>query len=257
MAWCPFAKRMNIAPGSSDPRIDVVGAILHVDAGNNASLFRYFNGPSNGIESHFHIRKDGVIEQYRNTGYEADANYKANSFYEGGRRKGYVSIETQGFEHGEWTPAQMESIKRLLVWLSNRHDFPLRECRDPRDPGVGYHTLFGAPSAWTPVSKSCPGPDRKRQFHGTLVPWFKNPEEDDISAKDVWNEDLPELDGRTDRKTLKAKHLLAQTHNRVGRVEKAVKALAKGFPAEVQEAVEAALAESVEFDVTIAPKDGE
>lgn len=172
MAWYPKAVRREIRPGANDPAIKVVGAILHVDAGNASSLFGYFNGPSDGIESHFHVRKDGVVEQYRDTGYEADANYKANNFIEGGVRKGYVSIETQGYEAGEWTPAQLDAIKALLKWLAATHDFPLRKCRDPRDPGVGFHTLFGAPSAWTPVSKSCPGPDRKRQFERVLVPWF-------------------------------------------------------------------------------------
>lgn len=172
MAWYPKAVRREIAPGANDPAIRVVGAILHVDAGNASSLFNYFNGPSGGIESHFHIRKDGVVEQYRDTGREADANYKANSFLDGDVRKGYVSVETQGLEAGEWTPEQVAAIKALLSWLSATHGFPLRKCRDPRDPGVGFHTLFGAPSAWTPVSKSCPGPDRKRQFERVLVPWF-------------------------------------------------------------------------------------
>lgn len=173
MAWYPKARKKEIRPGSNDPKIKVVGAILHVDAGNSSSLYTYFNGPSNGIESHFHVRKDGVVEQYRNTGYEADANYKANSFVEGGVRKGYVSIETQGLEHGEWNAKQMAAIKELLLWLSETHGFPLDKCSDPKDPGVGYHTLFGAPGPWTPVSKSCPGPDRKRQFQDELVPWMR------------------------------------------------------------------------------------
>lgn len=174
MAWYPNARKREIRPGSNDPRIRVVGAILHVDAGNAESLFDYFDGPSGGIESHFHVRRDGTVEQYRNTGYEADANFKANSFLDDGVRKGYVSIETQGLEDGEWTGRQMRSIKDLLTWLADTHGFPLRECRNAKDPGVGYHTLFGAPGPWTPVAKSCPGPDRKRQFRDVLVPWFKD-----------------------------------------------------------------------------------
>lgn len=173
MALCPFAKLELIAPGSNDPAIQVVGAILHVDAGNAYDLHDYFNGPSNGIESHFHIAKDGTIFQYRHTGYEADANLKANSFYADGVRKGFVSIETQGYGTGEWTAAQLASIKRLLAWLAETHDFPLEVCDTPFSPGVGFHTLFGSPSEWTPVSKSCPGEDRKKQFYAVLVPWMK------------------------------------------------------------------------------------
>lgn len=172
MAWYPFANKKIINPGPNDPPIIVVGAILHVDAGDSESLFNYFRDKSGGIESHFFVKKNGTVEQYRDTGYEADANLKANSFVVGGLRFGFVSIETQGLEKGQWTTYQLTAIKQLLTWLSNTHDFPLKVCTNPRGPGVGYHTLFGAPGPWTPVAKSCPGPDRVRQFNDVLVPWF-------------------------------------------------------------------------------------
>jgi hypothetical protein len=172
MAWYPLADKQVIAPGPNDPPIQPVGAILHVDAGNASSLFSLFNGPSNGIESHFFIPKVGPIQQYRDTAYEADANLKANSFIHNGVRCGFVSIETQGLEAGEWTTYQLAQIKTLLKWLSETHNFPLSVCKGPFDPGVGYHTMFGAPGPWTPVAKTCPGPDRIRQFNAVLVPWF-------------------------------------------------------------------------------------
>ncbi|MGH3812685.1 MAG: N-acetylmuramoyl-L-alanine amidase [Pseudonocardiaceae bacterium] len=122
--------------------------------------------------------------QYRDTTWQADANYNANDFA--------VSIETQGFEAGEWTTAQLDAIKALLTWLHHTHGIPLRRCAAPFDAGVGYHTLFGAPSAWTPVAKSCPGPDRKRQFHQLLEPWMRGgaptpPPEDDVNLDDIIN----------------------------------------------------------------------
>jgi hypothetical protein len=173
MAWYPGAVKKEIRPGSSDPPINVIGVILHVDAGNASSLFRYFNGPSGGIESHFHIPKSGSPEQYRNTGYEADANYKANSFISNGKRYGFISVETQGLERGEWNDHQISEIKKLLLWANKTHGVPLRRCPAWNQGGVGYHTMWGAPSQWTPVSKSCPGPDRIRQFNNVLVPWMK------------------------------------------------------------------------------------
>lgn len=172
MAWYPLANKKPIQPGPNDPPITVIGAILHVDAGDAKSLFNYFNGPSNGIESHFHIPKVGPVEQYRDTHYEADANLKGNSFLSGGRLYGYISIETQGLAKGEWNAHQIENIKSVLKWASETHNFPLRVCKTPQDPGVGYHTLFGSPSAWTPEAKVCPGYDRIRQFNNVLVPWF-------------------------------------------------------------------------------------
>jgi N-acetylmuramoyl-L-alanine amidase len=162
---CPFAKHRIIPPGSNDPTIKPRVAILHVDAGDNPSLFEFFRDRSGGIESHFHIAKTGTIEQYRDIYHQADANRDANDFA--------VSIETQGFGAGEWNDAQLASIKRLLVWLNTEAGIPLRQVERWDGSGVGYHTLFGAPSHWTPVAKSCPGPDRKRQFHNVIVPWMK------------------------------------------------------------------------------------
>lgn len=173
MAWYPLAHRRPISPGPNDPPITVIGAILHVDAGNSADLYEYFNGPSDGIESHFHVPKAGDVLQYRDTHYEADANLKGNAFLQGGRRLGYVSIETQGLAKGEWNGHQLANIKALLKWLSETHNFPLQVCASSTSPGVGYHVMWGAPSAWTPYSKVCPGPDRVRQFEQVLTPWFK------------------------------------------------------------------------------------
>lgn len=173
MAWYPLATRRPIAPGPNDPPIQIIGAILHVDAGDSADLFNYFNGPSKGIESHFHVPKAGPVLQYRDTHYEADANLKGNSFLSNGRRLGYVSIETQGLAKGEWNAHQLANIKAVLKWLSETHNFPLQVCASSSSPGVGYHVMWGAPSAWTPSNKVCPGPDRVRQFEQVLTPWFR------------------------------------------------------------------------------------
>lgn len=162
---CPFAKPLLIPAGENDPPIKPRLAILHVDAGNAESLYLYFRDRSGGIESHFHVRLDGVIEQYRNIYYQADANLDANDFA--------VSIETQGYGGGKWNAAQLKSIKRLLKWLNSEAGIPLTKCQTWNGSGVGYHVLFGAPGPWTPVAKSCPGPLRIAQFNNDLIPWMK------------------------------------------------------------------------------------
>ena len=179
MPLCPFATHRLIPPGSSDPRITPRVAILHVDAGDADSLYTYFRDRSGGIESHFHVKKTGEIEQYRDTNYQADANHRANDFA--------VSIETQGYGAGKWTDAQLASIKRLLRWLHDVHP-AIRLAKVDRwdGAGIGYHVQFGAPGAWTPVAKSCPGPDRINQFHTVIVPWLNAgaTEEDDMTDDD-------------------------------------------------------------------------
>lgn len=164
MAVYGGATQKLIPPGSNDPRIKPRVAILHVDARNADSLHAYFRDRSGGVESHFHVKLDGTVEQYRDTGWQADANHLANDFA--------VSIETQGYGDGAWTKAQLESIKGLLSWLHKEHGIPLAKCPTWDGAGVGYHVQFGAPGPWTPAIKSCPGPRRIRQFHEVLVPWM-------------------------------------------------------------------------------------
>lgn len=187
MALSKLAVHRLIPAGSNDPRLAVIdGVVLHVDAGNADSLYAYFNGPSGGIESHFFIKRDGTIEQYRDTQYEADANYDGNSYVgTDGKLHGLISIETQGYGNGEWTPQQLASIKRLLIELSDVHGFPLRKIPAWNGRGVGYHTMWGAPSHWTPVAKTCPGPDRIKQYDTVLVPWF--PHAHDLNKLDPFS----------------------------------------------------------------------
>lgn len=176
MTVYPNAIRRLIPAGENDPEIIPVGVVLHVDAGNAFSLFNWFNGPSGGIESHGHIRKDGVLEQYRIFEREADAQSAGNSWIgEDGRRYGFISLETQGTMLGYWTRAQKQTIKEFLRWSAAKYEFPLAQVHYPQPPslavgGVGYHSLF---KIWNPLSKSCPGPKRIAWFNQKLVPWMK------------------------------------------------------------------------------------
>src|SRR5690606_37281744 len=135
MARAPFASGRPI-PSKTDLKIVPIGVILHVDGGNARSLYHWFNGPSGGIESHFHVDRDGHVEQYRDTEQEADANYKGNSFIldvdlpemgiRKGTRVGFISVETQGYASGEWTGAQLDAIKRILTFAHDEHRIPLK-----------------------------------------------------------------------------------------------------------------------------------
>jgi hypothetical protein len=161
MSLCPFAEHKLIEPGSNDPRIKARAAILHIAVTDAWSLFDYFKHRSGGVESHFYVTWRGKIEQYRDTDYQADANYRANDFA--------VSVETQGWAGGRWNRAQRRAIKRLLVWLHEEHGIPLRKIQRWYGSGVGYHSQY---PEWSPVAKSCPGPERTLQFHNELVPWM-------------------------------------------------------------------------------------
>ena len=160
----PQAIIKNIPPGANDPAITPRLAILHVAVSEGASLHDYFATRSGGVESHFYVRRDGTVEQYRSIYFQADANLDANDFA--------VSVETQGMGAGEWTAEQLTAIKRLLVWLHKTAGVPYEVCQTWDGHGVGYHVMFGAPGPWTPSAKTCPGPDRIKQFKTTLTRWL-------------------------------------------------------------------------------------
>lgn len=154
---------VKLIPSAVDGPIKPRLAILHVAVSEADSLYSYFRDRSGGIESHFYVRYDGTVEQYRDTLLQADANMSANDFA--------VSIETEGLGDGTWTDAQVQSIKDLLSWLHTEHAIPLVVPTKWDGSGVGYHILFM--QQWAGGPRSCPGPNRIKQFNDVLVPWMK------------------------------------------------------------------------------------
>lgn len=168
MALFPGAVWRPIPENKTQPLVRIDQVILHVAASNGDSLFNWWNVPGNGLESHFYVRKSGVVEQYIDTSRSADANLTANLRPDG---SGAMSIETEGLADEQWTDEQLVSILALIRWAHDVHDVPLRVCRDADDPGIGWHVMFGAPGPWTNVrGKVCPGPLRVDQFNGHIMP---------------------------------------------------------------------------------------
>jgi hypothetical protein len=188
MAKMPGYTQRIVSGLANDPPIIPRLLIFHVDAVNADSLFNWFNGPSNGIESHGFIPRSDTNdnEQYRDTEREADANFRANSWTVDGKRYGAISIETGGLGPGTWNPRQIHDIKATIKWAHDEHDIPYVVPDKYRGRGVGYHTLH---PEWSNVSgKTCPGPDRIRQFRDIIVPWMESqrPLVIDVKAGDTW-----------------------------------------------------------------------
>jgi hypothetical protein len=179
---------------NSQPRITPTLIIDHSQVGSSLGTYYYFRDQT-GIESHFSVRgrrsggQDGHIWQFMNTDRAADANLQANRFPNG---TGAISIETE--DNGDpdrepWSARQLASLKWLHDKLVGVHPtIPRRRASAPTGSGargLGYHTMFGAPSPWTPVGKTCPGrPVRVRQWERQLLPAFLRAEEDDVLNDD-------------------------------------------------------------------------
>ncbi|ORT58238.1 N-acetylmuramoyl-L-alanine amidase [Streptomyces sp. CB03238] len=167
MAWCPFAKKLELQPESDQqPAIRPTQFILHSLAApwNAQRIYEYWKTSS--LESHFGLGYEGDLAQYIGTETRADANYQANRRPDG---TGAVSIETaSNLKHTDpWTEKQVEQLIRLGVWLHRRHGIPLRICRSASDPGYGYHRLH---AAWSSGGTACPGDARVRQFKNVVFP---------------------------------------------------------------------------------------
>jgi hypothetical protein len=120
--------------------------------------------PHSGLEWHFWVGYSGAVEQLVDTERRADANNEANPFA--------ISIETE--DDGDpdtrpWTGAQVDALVDLVDWCCRTHGIARRQAPTWNGGGIGYHTLFGAPSPWTPVVKTCPGRERIKQFPPILA----------------------------------------------------------------------------------------
>jgi len=168
MAWYPGATRMELQPESDDQQaIRPTQFIVHSLAApwTAKRTYEYWRDSTN-LESHFGLGYEGDLAQFIGTETRADANASANRRADG---TGAVSIETASNLHAtdSWTPAQVEQLIQLGVWLHHQHGIPLRLCRTADDPGYGWHMQY---SAWNPNAHACPGPDRIRQFKETVFP---------------------------------------------------------------------------------------
>lgn len=186
MARYPGAAWRPLPEAAKQPAMTATQIILHtaVDAPGPTSLYGYFARGDVVYESHFYVTNDGMVEQYVDTSHTADANRTAN------RRA--VSIETEDDgkpEQTPWSEKQLAALVKLVDWLCTTHGIPRAKVVAHDRPGIGWHSMFGAPSPWTPVEgKTCPGPVRIRQMPH-LIEAVATLERDRAAARPVEHDD--------------------------------------------------------------------
>lgn len=217
MALCPFAVHRLLPENATQQRITPRAIILHSAAGRG-SLRDWFDNDGVTLESHFWVSDDGVIEQYMDTTVRADANRNANGFA--------ISIESESSRDAteRWTPEAAAAIIRLCDWLCDTHKIPRVQCPRWDGSGIGWHTMWGSPSQWTPVAKSCPGVRRIPQARDEIIPAVARmgtgqpSEEDDMTPEQY--QLLKDVDGKLDR-------LLTDAKNKTGTLGVISRALTK------------------------------
>lgn len=190
MARVPFAA-WHRCPGS-EPSIRPTQVIFHTAVVRDLEdLENYFcSGRSGGIESHLGVggkwgrtqAQDGAVYQWRDTQEQADANRTANRRPDG---TGAISVETcdnvpaSSADILPWTDKQVDTLVRIGRWARVHHNIPPRICRNPDDPGFGWHAMWlntqyeysDGSTPWTPsAGKVCPGSARIHQLKTVVLP---------------------------------------------------------------------------------------
>ena len=181
MALYPSAEWRPLAAGDSGEKMSTHDVVcLHTMAGflaGTEAMFRQ-NGWT-GTESHFGVGgpadagKDGVVYQWVDTDFAADANLQGNPRL--------ISIETSdgGDETNPWSPAQLDAIIGILVWCCREYSIPAELIADsaPGRRGIGYHRQGIDPwrvaegELWSKAQgKVCPGDTRISQLIDDVVP---------------------------------------------------------------------------------------
>lgn len=172
--WLPYAEKKPLKRNYTNRRrARTDGIILHVAGSESASLHGWFSNPVAYASSHLYVRRDGTIEQYIDLDLISWASNRGDARC--------ISVETQGMGDGEWTPAQVKSLVRIISDTAKHYGYPIRSMSSSKasEKGVGWHRL-GVPlnvsqknrkisqtggELWSSkVGKICPGPDRIKQI---------------------------------------------------------------------------------------------
>jgi hypothetical protein len=158
-----------------------------------------------GTESHFGVggiwgsdlpaNLDGVVYQWQDLDYRADANLEGNHRL--------ISIETAdnapqfAKDILPWTPKQVDAIIRLVTELCRKYDIPPVLIPDSKSTrrGIGYHAqgippnLVSGGERWSKANgKECPAARRILQIKQVIIPGVQAalnpPKEFVVASKD-------------------------------------------------------------------------
>jgi len=186
----PGCKVRLIPMWASRPKIVPRLILVHTNAASvetdNDHSYRWALGDGH-TKPHYHVERSGQGVKFLPTDRKGVCNYKADAFG--------LSIETSDLGWPNpggacgFTPAQAETIARIVAYESIVHGFELDEPTAWDGHGCAAHTdPFDYPY-WTMYrGKACPGPAKKAELRGQVFPrarkikaeWLAPPAGDDL-----------------------------------------------------------------------------
>lgn len=146
MAICPFANYKQVtvpnrAKGNSGARAltEPNRISLHTAVSNDDDLFEWSNSTAaDGVFAHFYVGETGVITQLQDTDWQATSDLDGNPKVIAIESWDGNSNPTKAF-----TPAQIESTVKLLVWIFETHTTIPQKLATSNLPGesegLGWH----------------------------------------------------------------------------------------------------------------------
>jgi peptidoglycan hydrolase-like protein with peptidoglycan-binding domain len=120
-----------------------LGLILH-HAVADGSLHDWFDNPASGVSAHFWVSRDGRIEQYVDTDWQAWHAMQLND--------SYIGVETEGCTVEPFDEPMPDPMVEALVDLyaegNRRHGWPHALAEGDGQPGFGTHKMA--------VATACP-----------------------------------------------------------------------------------------------------
>lgn len=152
---CPFATWVGPSPNQGGTvNRPARGLVLHVaESPSAAGTISWFNNPKAQASAHFTVDIDGTL--YQQVGCSAKA------WAEAAGNADWYSVETVGYHTSPLTQPQIDTLARLLAWLSAQDGFPIEATDDPVN-GHGFICHGDGGAAWGGHT-DCPGPQRTAQ----------------------------------------------------------------------------------------------
>jgi N-acetylmuramoyl-L-alanine amidase len=136
------------------------GLVIHIAEGSYEGTISWSKTSSGAkaVSTHFVLDYDGKLAQVVDTRDAAWTQQAGNGHW--------LSVECAGFTPGALTPAQVESVARLLAKAHQIYQVPLQVATSPDGRGLGHHSMGtdggSVPTdTWTGPTwghENCPGP---------------------------------------------------------------------------------------------------
>lgn len=180
--WTDIAVPQYGCPNQSGAMLEQRGVVIHIAEGSYNGTISWQMNPASNVSSHFIVAKDGRVTQMVDTDRTAWTQADGNGHW--------LSVENEGYVPDRLTDAQLAANAAILARAHQMYGVPLQIATSPSGYGLGHHSM-GAENGANWGHSACPGENIKAQKPDIVA----RAEEEDVSAKDVWDYDIDPASG--------------------------------------------------------------